>query len=154
MSSRQCTRKKEKSIANLEMELEWMKQLWIINRKKAQNENIHKENMLHLVFDIFSWRSILNTYIINEHKYLTFKIPDFHFLKIFHVFIWERDRYRERTRESISKREEQAPHWAGNQMRWGAQGWMPGPWDHDLSQRQIINRLCEPPRCPADFHFY
>ena len=34
----------------------------------------------------------------------------------------------------------QAPHWAGSPM-WDS---IPGPWDHDLSRRQVLNHLNHP----------
>ena len=37
-------------------------------------------------------------------------------------------------------REKQGPRWAGSQM-WGS---IPGPWGHDPSQRQRLNRLSHP----------
>ena len=39
------------------------------------------------------------------------------------------------------KREKQTLRWVGSPT-WG---WIPGPWDHDLSRRQMLNRL-SPPR--------
>ena len=38
------------------------------------------------------------------------------------------------------EREKQSPCWAGSPM-WGL---IPGPWDHDLSQRQLLNQLSHP----------
>ena len=38
------------------------------------------------------------------------------------------------------QREKQAPCWAGNPM-WGL---IPGPWDHNLSLRQMLNWLSHP----------
>ena len=45
-------------------------------------------------------------------------------------------------RESMSgeEREKQAVCWAGSLT----QGSIPGPWDHDLSQRQMLNQLSHP----------
>ena len=40
-------------------------------------------------------------------------------------------------REQQRERENQAPNWAGSLML----GSIPGPWDHDLSQRQMFNWL-------------
>ena len=51
-----------------------------------------------------------------------------------YLFIWERAQQKER------EREKQTPRWAGSPM----QGLIPGPWDHDLSQRQMLNRLSHP----------
>ena len=42
--------------------------------------------------------------------------------------------------------EKQNTHWAGSPM-WG---WIPGPCDHDLSQRQIINWLSHPSTLQAN----
>ena len=55
-----------------------------------------------------------------------------YFLKDF-IYLFEKDR--DNDRENTNEREEQAPHWAGNLM-WNS---IPGPWDHDLSQRQMLN---------------
>ena len=52
----------------------------------------------------------------------------FYFLKI--LFIWEREREQR-------ERENQTPHWVGS-LTWDS---IPGPWDHDLSQRQTFNQL-------------
>ena len=38
------------------------------------------------------------------------------------------------------KNEKQTPYWAGSLM-WGL---IPGPWDHDLSLRQMLNQLNHP----------
>ena len=38
------------------------------------------------------------------------------------------------------EREKWAPHWAGIPML----SLIPGPWNHDLSQRQMLNRLSHP----------
>ena len=56
------------------------------------------------------------------------------FLKI--LFIYLRERKRDSSsRKSSRQREKQAPHWAESPMR----GSIPGPWDHDLSRRQMLN---------------
>ena len=51
----------------------------------------------------------------------------------------ERESTRERERASTSRgqreREKQAPGEAGSLI----QGLIPGPWDHDLSPRQMLN---------------
>ena len=39
------------------------------------------------------------------------------------------------------EREKQAPCRARSPMMWGS---IPGPWDHDLSQRQMLNQLNHP----------
>ena len=46
------------------------------------------------------------------------------------------------------EREKQAAHGAGSQM----QGSIPGPWDHGLSQRQLLNPLSHPdaPLCESN----
>ena len=42
--------------------------------------------------------------------------------------------------EGQREREKQTPCWAGKSTR----GWIPGPWDHDLSWRQSLNWLSHP----------
>ena len=60
------------------------------------------------------------------------------FLKIFYIFIWQKLQVgREIGRERGGSR---LPAWAESLM----QGLIPGPWDHDLSQRQRLNPLSQP----------
>ena len=59
------------------------------------------------------------------------------FKKILYISLTERvspSRGSGRQRE----REKQAPHGAGSPMMWDS---IPGPWDHDLSQKQMLNQL-------------
>ena len=57
----------------------------------------------------------------------------------------------EQGREGQREREKQTPRWAGSLT----QGWIPGPWDHDLSWKQILNRLNHlgTPEKPLDLIF-
>ena len=64
-------------------------------------------------------------------------------LSLYYLF----DREREREQASTSKRggrwrerEKDTPCWPGSPT----QGLIPGPWDHDLSQRQMLNGLSHP----------
>ena len=71
---------------------------------------------------------------------------------ILFIYLTERERERERTSRGNSRqreREKQASCWARNPM-WG---WIPGPRDHDLSQRQTLNRLSQP-GAPQKPHFF
>ena len=61
------------------------------------------------------------------------------FLKDF-VYLFERERLRASMSEGQRQREKEAPCSAGSWM----QGPTPGPWDHDLSQRQRLNWLSHP----------
>ena len=79
------------------------------------------------------------------------KVPCFLFVFIFfflrlYLFIWQREHANtSRGSHRQREREKQAPHWAGNLM----QGLIPGPWDHNLSWRQMPNQLSHPgaPNC-------
>ena len=59
------------------------------------------------------------------------------FLKRFYLFIWHRERQRERGEWVCTgrQREKQAPCWSRSPM----QGSIPGPQDHDLSRRHMFN---------------
>ena len=59
------------------------------------------------------------------------KVVLFFFFKIF-ICLFERE-----NEQGERQREKQIPHGAGKPT----QGWIPGPWDHDLSQRQLLNHL-------------
>ena len=54
-------------------------------------------------------------------------------------YLFERKRAQEQG-EGKGEREKQTPHWAGSL----SQGWIPGPWDHDLSPRQLLSQLGHP----------
>ena len=58
------------------------------------------------------------------------------------TYLREKERECERNHEQRGKAETEgeAGCWAGSLM-WG---WTPGPWDHDLSQGQALNRLSHP----------
>ena len=77
---------------------------------------------------------------------------DFFFFKI--LLIWQRvESQRAQVwwgcgEEQWRKQEKQAPHWGGSPMR----GSIPGPWDHDLSQRQMHNRLSHPGALMGDIY--
>ena len=58
----------------------------------------------------------------------------------FYLFIWEKKSESMSRGEGQRKREKQIPHWAGGSTR----GFIPGPWDHDLSKRQTFNWLSHP----------
>ena len=53
-------------------------------------------------------------------------------------FIYLRERDKAET-GGKRQREKQTPQWAGSLMRS-----IPGPWDHDLSRRQMLNQLSHP----------
>ena len=81
-------------------------------------------------FKIFHKQCNKKGIIINLHFY-------------FFLFLFDREREREGTSRQSGRqkeREKQAPHWGGSLM----QGSVPGLWDHDLSQRQTLNRLSHP----------
>ena len=71
----------------------------------------------------------------NLHKLSTF------FFKS--LFIWQRERDHKHTQKSRgSKRGRSRLHTEQGARRiWGS---IPGPWDHDLSRRQMLNRLSHP----------
>ena len=52
----------------------------------------------------------------------------------------EREREHERESSRQREREKQTPYWSGSLM-WDL---IPGPWDHDLSQRQTLYQLSHP----------
>jgi len=61
------------------------------------------------------------------------------FLSFFFFYWFDREK-KSTSRGSSQQREKQAPRWARSLM-WG---WIPGPWDHDSSRRQMPNRLSHP----------
>ena len=66
------------------------------------------------------------------------------FLKRFYLS----EREREQQSNSGEEREKQIPCWVGSLMR----GSIPGPQDHDLSQKQRVNQLSHPDT-PKKIHF-
>ena len=57
------------------------------------------------------------------------------------IFLFESEReHKQEERQREREREKQTPHRAGSLIR----GWIPGPLDHDLSQRQTFNQLSHP----------
>ena len=63
----------------------------------------------------------------------------------YYIYLFDRERDSQREREHKQgewerEREKQTPCWAGSPM-WGS---IPDPWDHDLSQRQMLNHLSHP----------
>ena len=67
-----------------------------------------------------------------------FLCASFHFLKILFIIYWFICKHKQS--EWQREREKQTPCWAGNPIR----GSIPGPWDHNLSQRQQLIRLSHP----------
>lgn len=59
------------------------------------------------------------------------------FLRILFIYLTQREKAH---RQGKREKEKQAPHWARSLM----QGSIPGPQDHDLSQRQMFNQLSHP----------
>ena len=80
-------------------------------------------------------------FIVGNFAFSTF-VKALSFLKI--LFICQRESTTERKREhswgSGRQREKRALHWARSPM----QDLIPGPWDHDLSRRQTLNRQSHP----------
>jgi len=72
-----------------------------------------------------------NTYFLYFFSFL--------FFWILFIYLRERDRDRESTRGE--ERERQAPRRAGGSPMWDL---IPGPRDHDLSRRQLLNQLSHP----------
>ena len=62
----------------------------------------------------------------------------FIFLKI--LFLYLRERKSTSRSGKQMEREKQTPHWAGSSM-WNS---IPGPWDPNLSGRQMLNQLSHP----------
>ena len=60
----------------------------------------------------------------------------FQFFKKDFIYLIESEQERKQ-KQGQREREKQAPHWAESLM-WGL---IPGPWDHDLSLRQLLNQL-------------
>ena len=79
-----------------------------------------------------------NTSIYYMHTYRT-KLYLFIYLKILCFYLRERESKHEKG-EGQRERGEQTTHWAGSLM----QGWIPGPWEHDLSRGQTLNQLSHP----------
>ena len=84
----------------------------------------------------FKWSAeIILGYGCGEKEKPTFTF----FFKILFICLTERVREHKQG-EQQREREKQAPHWAKSPMRDS----IPGPWNHDLSQRQTLNSLCHP----------
>ena len=61
--------------------------------------------------------------------------------KILFIYLTERESMREHKHGELQReREKQTPCWAGSPM-WCS---IPGPWDHNLNQRQTLNQLSLP----------
>ena len=77
---------------------------------------------------------------------LIFELNNFHCAlkkkkqKLFFKILFEIESKQERAGAGEQREEKQAPHWAGSRM-WGS---IPGPQDHDLSRRQMLNQLHHP----------
>ena len=69
-----------------------------------------------------------------------FFLQVFFFFFSFFCYLNERKIVRESTRLGQRERDKQVPYWAGSPT----QGWIPGGWYHDLSQRQTLNWLSHP----------
>ena len=60
------------------------------------------------------------------------------FKKRFYLFIWQRERGKERAQAVVAEEAEgEADSLLSRGLTWG---WIPGPWDHALSRRQTLNR--------------
>ena len=102
---------------------------------------------LHWLFAV-AWTYSLSSCLRPSFSFFFFK-------KRFYLIIWQRECEREQAErqaegESISKRrgrqrerEKQVPHWARSPT--------PGPWNHDLSRRQMLNQLSHPAPQLQDF---
>ena len=66
------------------------------------------------------------------------------FFMILFIYLREREKVREHGQREGEK---QAPHWEGS-LTWGS---ITGPWDHDLSPRQMFNLLSHPAALRAWF---
>ena len=82
------------------------------------------------------------SFIVLSSNFALQYMSGFIFLIIYYLRKSNREhKQRERQRE----RKKQTPHWAGSLMR----GSIPGPGDHDLSGRQMLNRVTQVPHMPV-----
>jgi len=98
------------------------------------------------LLQFYKWGSLLplnvSTIFFFSRKFLFF----FFFFKLLFIYLTEREREHKQGQE---EREKQAPRCAESLT----QGLIPGPWDHDLSQRQPLHRLSHP-GAPGSFFFH
>ena len=104
------------------------------NSPPSRGERVHPLVMI--------WQSILGTKSqgrgVSKFQFLILSFSDFFKKRMLFIYLIERAR----TSKGSSREremEKQAPCWAGSPRR----GSIPGPWDHDPSQRQSPNWLSQ-----------
>ena len=83
----------------------------------------------------------LNMFLCSQHfvgSIQSYIIACWHFLK--NIFIDSLEKEKESMSSEEEQREKQIPRWAKSPV----QGSIPGPWDHDLTWRQMLNWLSHP----------